>query len=146
MGQLPYVESYRDLQAYRKAQELAREIFRLTKTFPKEETYSLTSQIRRSSRSIGAQIAEAWAKRSYERHFTAKLSDADGEQQETQHWIETAFDCEYITNTEKAMLLNRCEEIGRILGGMIAKSHLFCSPNQSLREEQAIYFVEGEVD
>ena len=107
MGQLPYVESYRDLQAYRKAQELSREIFRLTQTFPKEEVYSLTSQIRRSSRSIGAQIAEAWAKRSYERHFLAKLTDADGEQQETQHWIETAFDCQYLTSSQKMYVLNK---------------------------------------
>jgi len=146
MGQLPYVESYRDLQAYRKAQELSREIFRLTQTFPKEEVYSLTSQIRRSSRSIGAQIAEAWAKRSYERHFLAKLTDADGEQQETQHWIETAFDCQYLTSSQKIMLINRCQEVGRIIGGMIAKSHLFCSPDQALREERATYFVEGELD
>lgn len=67
------------------------------KKFPKEEMYSLTDQVRRSSRSIGAQIAEAWGKRKYERHFVSKLTDADGEQLETQHWIETALDCSYVS-------------------------------------------------
>jgi four helix bundle protein len=66
------------------------------RAFPKEETFSLTDQIRRSSRSIGANIAEAWAKRRYERHFVCKLTDADGEQMETQHWIGTALDCGYL--------------------------------------------------
>ena len=74
----------------------------MTKSFPKEEMYSLTDQIRRSSRSVGAQIAEAWAKRHYEKHFISKLTDSDGEQHETQHWIEVAEDCGYITK-EKSM-------------------------------------------
>jgi four helix bundle protein len=91
-----YAKSFRELEVYKLARELAREIFNISKSFPKEETYSLTDQIRRSSRSVGAQIAEAWAKRKYERHFISKLTDADGEQQETQHWLETAFDCNYI--------------------------------------------------
>ena len=90
MGDLPYAESFRDLLAYQKARQLSREIFQITKAFPREELFSLTDQIRRSSRSIGAQIAEAWAKRRYERYFLSKLTDADGEQQETRHWIETA--------------------------------------------------------
>ena len=78
-----YAESFRDLLAYQKARELAREVFEVSKRFPKEEMYALTDQIRRSSRSIGAQIAEAWAKRQYEKYFVSKLTDADGEQQET---------------------------------------------------------------
>lgn len=76
----------------------------------------MTSQIRRSSRSIGAQIAEAWGKRRYEKHFISKLTDADSEQYETQHWIDTAMDCGYL-NAEQATELNKkCREIGRLLG------------------------------
>src|SRR5512142_1823724 len=100
MTKLEYATSFRDLIVYRKARELSLEIFRLTKRFPKEEMYSLTDQIRRSSRSIGAQIAEAWAKRRYEKHFVSKLTDAEGEQQETQHWLETAGDCGYLAEGE----------------------------------------------
>lgn len=89
--------------------------------------FSLTDQIRRSSRSVGAQIAEAWAKRRYEKHFISKLTDADGEQLETQHWIETATDCEYLTHQHATDLLEKYAEIGRLLGGMIAKAELFCT-------------------
>lgn len=92
---LKRVGSFRDLLVYQNSRQLAVEIFQLTKRFPKEEMYALTDQIRRSSRSIGGQIAEAWAKRRYEKHFISKLTDADGEQQETQHWIGIAYDCEY---------------------------------------------------
>ena len=79
MSSLPRVASFHDLVVYQKARTFSREIFLLTRSFPKEETYSLTDQIRRSSRSIGANIAEAWAKRRYEKHFVSKLTDADGE-------------------------------------------------------------------
>ena len=85
MGELQYANSYKELIVYQKARQLARDIFELSKTFPREETYSLIDQIRRSSRSIGAQLAEAWAKRRYEKHFISKLTDANGEQQETLH-------------------------------------------------------------
>ncbi len=142
MAKLEYVTSFRDLIVYRKARELSLEIFTITKRFPREETYSLTDQVRRSSRSVGAQIAEAWAKRRYEKHFISKLTDSDGEQQETQHWIETALDCKYISQEETKALLEKCSEIGRLLGGMIAKAEQFCnrSPYKT-REEQANYFV-----
>src|ERR1044071_1126918 len=119
MAKLEYATSFRDLIVYQKAKELSLTIFKLTKRFPKEEAYSLTDQIRRSSRSTGAQIAEAWAKRRYEKHFVSKLTDSDGEQQETQHWIETAFDCQYISQEEATQLLEKCTEIGRLLGGMM---------------------------
>lgn len=142
MAKLEYPTSFRDLIVYRKARELSLEIFRLTKRFPKEETYSLTDQVRRSSRSMGAQIAEAWARRRYEKHFISKLTDSDGEQQETQHWIETALDCEYISQEEARVLLEKCSEIGRLLGGIIAKAEQFCNPSPyQTREEQAKYFV-----
>lgn len=96
MSGLQHAQSFRDLVVYQKCRQLSREIMRLTRLFPKEEIFSLTDQIRRSSRSVGANIAEAWAKRRYEKHFISKLTDSDGEQMETQHWIETALDCEYI--------------------------------------------------
>src|SRR5688572_22090803 len=81
------VKTFSDLEVYKLCRLLARDIFYLSREFPKEEAYSLTNQIRRSSRSVGAQIAEAWGKRRYEKHFVSKLTDADGEQLETQHWI-----------------------------------------------------------
>jgi len=144
-GYLKRVGSFRDLVVYRKARVFAREVFEKTKTFPREETYSLTDQIRRSSRSIGAQIAEAWAKRRYVKHFISKLTDADGEQNETQHWIETARDCHYLNEHDAAALLKRCEEIGRLLGGMIAKAEEFCSSSPGIvKEDIAKYFIDGE--
>jgi four helix bundle protein len=145
MGNLPYVQSFRDLLAYQKARQLAQVIFKLTTTFPREEIFSLTDQIRRSSRSIGAQIAEAWAKRRYEKHFLSKLTDADGEQQETQHWIDIAADCSYLSPKQVVGLMNTCEEIGRLLGGMMAKSSLFCGePPNRLYESTAEYFVSDQ--
>jgi four helix bundle protein len=140
MSGLPYVSSFRDLIVYQKARELSRQVFAISARFPREEMYSLTDQMRRSSRSIGAQIAEAWAKRRYEKHFLSKLTDADGEQQETQHWIETALDCNYISSEEARNLLNRCQEIGRLLGGMMSKASHFCNP-QALREPPAEYLT-----
>lgn len=141
---LEYASSFKDLLVYRKARELSLTIFRLTKRFPKEENYSLTDQIRRSSRSIGAQIAEAWAKRQYEKHFLSKLTDADGEQQETQHWIGTALDCEYLSHEEANLLLEKCAEIGRLLGGMMAKSEQFCKLfPYKVQEDQAEYFMDS---
>lgn len=101
-------------------------IYELTKTFPREEMYSLTDQVRRCSRSVGAQIAEAWAKRRYEKHFISKLTDADGEQQETQHWIETALDCDYLRKTQGKNLLQRYASIGKMLNSMIDKASQFC--------------------
>lgn len=83
----------RDLEVYRVAFDMQQAVFELSKAFPREEMYSLMDQIRRSSRSIGANISEAWAKRRYPAHFVSKLSDADGEMEETVHWIETAFAC-----------------------------------------------------
>jgi len=142
MGNLGYVKSFRDLFVYQEARQLSREIFGLSQRFPKEETYSLTDQVRRSSRSIGAQIAEAWAKRRYENHFISKLTDADGEQQETQHWIEIALDCNYLAKDEANMLLQRCQRIGRLLGGIIAKSDQFCGHTEFLREPTSEYFVD----
>src|ERR1700726_3509688 len=96
MAEFIYARNFKELVAYQAAFDLSRRVFELSKAFPEEEKFSLTSQIRRSSRSIGAQIAEAWAKRKYERHFVSKLTDADGEQMETQHWTRVAFSCRYL--------------------------------------------------
>ena len=123
---MKHANSFRDLEVYQLSRELQKEIFVITKKFPKEEMYSLTDQIRRSSRSVGGQIAEAWAKRRYEKHFISKLTDADGEQQETQHWIETAFDCDYITESLAKNLLSKYSSVGRMLNSMIEKSNQFC--------------------
>ena len=126
MSQLKHARSFKELIVYQKARTVAKRIFVVTKRFPKEEMYSLTDQIRRSSRSVGAQIAEAWAKRRYEKHFASKLTDADGEQQETQHWIETAADCDYLNPEEVRSLIDDLTEIGRMLNSMIDKADSFC--------------------
>ncbi len=121
-----YAKSFRDLIVYQKARSVAKAIFDVTKSFPREEMYSLTDQMRRSSRSIGAQIAEAWAKRRYEKHFISKLTDADGEQQETQHWVDTAENCGYLEKEEAEKLNTDLNEIGRMLNAMTDKSNQFC--------------------
>ena len=141
---LPHASGFRELFVYQKARELSKIIFSLTAHFPKEEMYSLTDQIRRSSRSVGANIAEAWAKRRYEKHFLSKLTDADGEQQETQHWIDTAVDCGYWKSEDALKLRQKCEEIGRLLGGMMAKAETFCGELlREVRKDQAEYFVKN---
>ena len=124
---MEYVEKFRDLTVYKSSKKLSKDIFELTKKFPKEEMYSLTDQIRRCSRSIGGQIAEAWGKRRYEKHFVSKLTDADGEQLETQHWVETALDCCYISEETAKALTLECIYIGNMLNSMINKSSTFCN-------------------
>lgn len=124
---MEYVKSFRELEVYKLSRQLSREIFEISKKFPKEEMYSLTDQIRRSSRSTGAQIAEAWAKRRYEKHFVSKLTDSDGEQQETQHWIETALDCSYISKEIADNLLKNYSSVGKMLNSMIGKAESFCN-------------------
>ncbi len=137
-----YVRSFKELRVYRKAREISQAVFRLSKAFPKEETYSLTDQFRRAARSIGAQIAEAWGKRRYEKHFVSKLTDADAEQMETQHWVGEALDCGYITAADATHLNSGLEEIGRMLHSMIEKADSFCaSPDGALRESAHEYFT-----
>ena len=120
------IESFRDLIVYQKAFDLQQQIYSITKNFPKEEMYSLTDQVRRSSRSIGANICEAWQKRRYAAHFVSKLTDSDAEQAETQHWTDTALACEYISSEIQNELLTKCREIGKMLGSMIAYPEKFC--------------------
>ena len=135
MSRLAHVESFRDLIVYKNARRISKTIFEITKSFPKEEMYSLTDQVRRSSRSIGAQIAEAWAKRRYKKHFISKLTDADGEQQETQHWIETAEDCGYLDQGQTQKLNNAMSEIGRMINSMIKKADIFCDKQSSITDD-----------
>ena len=96
------VSNYRELEVYKAALSFQQAVFTATKAFPKEETYSLTDQVRRSSRAIGANLAEAWAKRRYPAHFLSKLTDADGELQETLHWLRTAHLCGYSARARAA--------------------------------------------
>jgi four helix bundle protein len=142
-----YAKSFKDLLVYQKAREVSRAAFRLSKAFPKEEMYSLTDQFRRAARSIGAQVSEAWGKRRYEKHFVSKLTDADAEQMETQHWVAEALDCGYLSPSDAAQLNSALVEIGRMLNSMIEKSDSFCrSPGVILREEATDYFTTASAD
>jgi four helix bundle protein len=135
-----YARRFQDLAVYKKARRLAREVFLASRCFPAEEKFSLTDQLRRASRAIGAQIAEAWAKRRYEKHFVSKLTDADGEQLETQHWLTTAFDCGYLPEAEPRRLGELCLEVGRMLGEMMTKADQFCQPIDSQLREPEVEF------
>jgi four helix bundle protein len=103
-----HIESAKDLTVYKLAYALAMEIFEITKRFPSEETYALTSQIRRSSRSICLNLREAWAKRRYEAHFLSKLTDCDGEANETDSSLDFARDCGYISMDQHRCLTAKC--------------------------------------
>jgi four helix bundle protein len=111
-------KSFRDLTVYKKAFALAIEIFKLSKRFPKEEMYSLTDQIRRSSRSVCSCIGEAYRKRLYPAPFISKTSDADMENTETKIWLDFALSCEYLSKEEHQNLMNLADEIGKLLNHM----------------------------
>ena len=113
------IESAKDLRVYKKAYALAMEIFEISKEFPNEERYALTDQIRRSSRSVCANLREAWAKRRYLAHFTNKLTDCDRENSETDTWLDFAKDCGYLTAEQHKKLAGECSYIGSMLGKMI---------------------------
>ena len=101
---MPRIESYKDLKVYQAAMDATMAIFELTKTFPPEEKYALVDQIRRSSRSVCANVGEAWRKRRYEAHFVSKLSDAETEAEETRIWLDIALRCGYVTKDQVAEL------------------------------------------
>ncbi|PHR69246.1 MAG: diversity-generating retroelement protein bAvd family protein [Lutibacter sp.] len=117
--------SFKTLLAYKKGFELSMEIFTITKTFPKTELFSLTSQIVRSSRSVCSNIAEGYRKREYEKHFKSKLSDADSENSETQLWLDFAFSCEYISEEKRTELQHKSEEIGKLINYMVNNPNKF---------------------
>jgi four helix bundle protein len=113
------IKSAKDLIVYQKAYALAMESFEASKKFPAGEKYSLIDQIRRSSRSVCTNLREAWAKRKYEAHFVSKLTDADGENGETKTWLDFAHDCGYFPKDDHAIFVEKCREIGAMLGSMI---------------------------
>jgi len=126
--------SFKDLKVYKQAYELAIEIFRVSHTFPKAETYALTDQIRRSSRSVCANIAESYRKRRYVKHFIAKLTDADAEASETLVWLDFARDFGYISDTYYSSLFEEYREVGKMLGSMTQNPERFLPKGYSVSE------------
>lgn len=125
------LRGHRDLKVFQSAYSLAMEIFHLSRRFPREELYSLTDQIRRSSRSVPANIAEGFGKRRYPLMFVSKMADSDGEATETQVWLDFALDCGYMSKSDRDRLTARYEEVGRMLSAMIADPHKFAPPNRN---------------
>lgn len=113
------VTHFTELNVYKKSFELAGRVFVISKRWPSEERYSLTDQVRRAARSVGAQISESWGKRRYEAHFVSKLTDADSENHEIEHWLLTALRDGYLTEAEVNELIEVKREVGRMLGSMI---------------------------
>ncbi|OXA77560.1 four helix bundle protein [Flavobacterium aquidurense] len=123
--------NFKELLAYKKSCELAMDLFELSKTFPKEEKYSLTDQIRRSSRSVSANIAESYRKRRYVNHFISKLTDSDAENSETFVWLEFALQCKYINQEVFDILNKKSIEIGKLINYMINNPNKFgCNISQ----------------
>ena len=118
--------SFRDLNVYREARETAQRIFELSREFPPEERYSLTDQIRRSSRAVKGMIAEAWGRRRYKAVFVNKLDEALGEATETQSWLDDARDAQYLPATEFNELDSKCILIGQMISRMIDRADDFC--------------------
>ena len=125
------LRGHRDLKVFQLAYDLAMEIFHLSKSFPVEEKYSLTDQIRRSSRSVAANIAEGFRKRRYPNMLINKLTDCDGEATETQVWLDFSFDCGYLSKQNHDRLISGYEEVGKMLGGMMANASKFAPAKHS---------------
>lgn len=121
------IESFKDLIVYQKAYRLAMEIFEISKIYPKEEQYSLTDQIRRSSRSVTSCIGESWVRRRYIKSFVNKLVDALGEENETEVWLDYSFDCKYIDKETQIKLLSGYAEVRKMLISMINNPEKWCS-------------------
>jgi len=124
-------KGYRDLKVYKLAYQLAMDIYAVARKFPKEEKFSLTDQITRSSRSVPANIAEAWHKRRYIKMFVNKIVDASGEAGETEVWLDFAHDCKYITDEQYKNFMDACAEVNRMLFGMIIKPEKFTIKQKS---------------
>ncbi len=119
------LHGHKDLKVYQLAYKLAMDIFHRTRAFPPDERYSLTSQIRRSSRSVAANVAEGFRKRQYPNMFVSKLADSDAEAAETQVWLDFSHDCGYMSNEDHKHLTEGYEEIGRMLNGMVTAPEKF---------------------
>ncbi len=113
------VAHFTELTVYQRSLQLAGKIFNISKRWPAEEKYSLTDQIRRAARSVGANLAESWGKRRYPAHFVSKLTDADGENHEVEHWLLSAHRDGYLSAAELEELIENKREVGRMLGSMI---------------------------
>jgi|ERR1035437_506396 four helix bundle protein len=120
-------QGFRNLIVYQKSYKLAMEIFEITKSYPKEEKYSLVDQIKRSSRSVPANISEAWVKRKYPKSFVSKLLDSLAEESETEVWIDMSKDCKYIDDQLHITLLERYQEVAKMLNSMINSPEKFCN-------------------
>jgi four helix bundle protein len=120
------IRSFRELNVYQRARAESRRVFKATKSFPSEEKYSLTDQIRRSARAVKSMIAEAWGHRRYPAAFISKLTDALGEATETQSWLDDALDCEYISTSQHKELDAAWQSIGASINKMIGRSDDFC--------------------
>ena len=138
---LGMVKHFRELRVYREAFDAAMRIFECSKEWPKEERYSLTDQIRRSSRSVCEQIAEAWRKRRYVAHLRSKLTDADSEVAETQSWLEFALRCGYITEALVDELDAVYEKVSGGLVNMMANAEQWCISSNQVREDGEAYGV-----
>jgi four helix bundle protein len=132
------VEDFRDLRVYRRAFETALRVSELSKAWPAEERFALTDQVRRSSRAVCANIAEAWFKRRYPKHFANKLSDAASETAETMVWIDFAQECGYLDGEAADSLREACSGVSGGLVKMMARTEDWCGP-ASLREEPTDY-------
>jgi four helix bundle protein len=121
------IESFKDLIVYQKAYKLAMEIFNISKSFPKEEKFSLTDQIRRSSRSVTSCIAESWSRRRYEKSFINKLIDSLGEENETETWLDYSRDCQYIQDETHERITKEYNEVRKMLISMINNPDKWCS-------------------
>jgi four helix bundle protein len=124
------VSNFKDLIVYQKAHKLAMDIFELSKKFPKEEKYSLTDQIRRSSRSVSSCISESWAKRKYIKAFVNKLTDSLGEEYETEDWLDYSRDCKYISDSEHERMISGYDEVRKMLISMINNPDKWCLKKQ----------------
>ncbi len=136
------VKHFAELRVYQTAFQAAMDLYEISKRWPREEQYSLTDQIRRSSRSVCGNIAEAWRKRRYPGHFVNKLTDADGEVAETQNWLRFALACGHLSREDYNRLWAEYEELAGGLVRMMSDSERWCGPANLVREEPEEYTVD----
>jgi four helix bundle protein len=127
---MAFIKSFRDLNVYNLARQEAKRIFTRSRSFPPEERYALTDQVRRSSRAVKAMVAEAWGRRRYEAVFINKIDEALGEANETQSWLDDCLDCGYLSPTEFAEMDAAWQSIGAMLNRMIDRAEDFCRGSQ----------------
>lgn len=128
---MPLIKSFRELNVYKLARQETQKIYLRSRSFPAEEKYSLTDQIRRSSRAVKAMVAEAWARRRYRAVFINKIDEALGEATETQSWLDDCPDCGYISPEEFKQMDAAWQSIGAMLNKMIARADDFCGKSEN---------------